>query len=388
SFLTPPFGFALFYLRGVAPVIVKTVQIYKGVIVFIMLQLSGLAIVGFYPALVNYLPERLKLTSDSAPPPVNPGLQYCLEGYVHEALEEEGGALRAAIAEARGLDLSALPRKLRRETEESFEAAGAAVAGIAEITAAEQAVAAEADGYRPIQQTVRAIEAKIRRIEARLEDEETILGRTNTSDAARARAEARAAALTAERDALAAQIPAEWEPARDAFAALTKAENDARRTYRRNADKAYQPVEALLGVLEGTPALTAFRPEIVALQEAVAAAEPKEGIDLIREVERAVGRIDGASDVSKPLTAARRALRGRNPEPEKAAEKLAEALEALDEAVTWREEADRALRPGLTAYLEALSGTIGLRSQPKLPREVALSVAACRAVHRDLSLNF
>ncbi len=41
SFLTPPFGFALFYLRGVAPAIVRTVNMYKGVIPFIMLQLTG-----------------------------------------------------------------------------------------------------------------------------------------------------------------------------------------------------------------------------------------------------------------------------------------------------------------------------------------------------------
>jgi TRAP-type mannitol/chloroaromatic compound transport system permease large subunit len=41
SFLTPPFGFALFYLRGVAPATVKTVAMYKGVVAFIALQLSG-----------------------------------------------------------------------------------------------------------------------------------------------------------------------------------------------------------------------------------------------------------------------------------------------------------------------------------------------------------
>ena len=58
SFLTPPFGFALFYLRGVAPAIVKTVQIYKGVIPFIGLQILALVIVGLYPPLVNYMPNR------------------------------------------------------------------------------------------------------------------------------------------------------------------------------------------------------------------------------------------------------------------------------------------------------------------------------------------
>ena len=53
SFLTPPFGFALFYLRGVASKAIKTIDIYKGVVPFIILQLIALVIVGSYPPLVN-----------------------------------------------------------------------------------------------------------------------------------------------------------------------------------------------------------------------------------------------------------------------------------------------------------------------------------------------
>jgi TRAP-type mannitol/chloroaromatic compound transport system permease large subunit len=56
SFLTPPVGFALFYLKGVAPPEVKLSDIYKGVIPFIILQLIGMLIVGFYPQLVTWLP--------------------------------------------------------------------------------------------------------------------------------------------------------------------------------------------------------------------------------------------------------------------------------------------------------------------------------------------
>ena len=52
SFLTPPFGFALFYLRGVAPPEIKTPDIYRGVIPFVTLQLIGLTIVVMYPQLV------------------------------------------------------------------------------------------------------------------------------------------------------------------------------------------------------------------------------------------------------------------------------------------------------------------------------------------------
>lgn len=57
SFLTPPFGFALFYLRGVAPDSVSTMQIYRGVIPFICLQLLMLGILWFWPALATWLPQ-------------------------------------------------------------------------------------------------------------------------------------------------------------------------------------------------------------------------------------------------------------------------------------------------------------------------------------------
>lgn len=59
SFLTPPFGFALFYLRGVAPSQIKTSAIYSGVIPFIVIQLCLLAALAQWPSLVTWLPDFL-----------------------------------------------------------------------------------------------------------------------------------------------------------------------------------------------------------------------------------------------------------------------------------------------------------------------------------------
>jgi len=59
SFLTPPFGFALFYLRGVAPPAIPTTAIYRGVLPFIGLQLLMLAILWFVPGLATWLPGLL-----------------------------------------------------------------------------------------------------------------------------------------------------------------------------------------------------------------------------------------------------------------------------------------------------------------------------------------
>jgi TRAP-type mannitol/chloroaromatic compound transport system permease large subunit len=59
SFLTPPFGFSLFYLRGVAPVEVTTGQIYAGVVPFIGLQLIGILIIWLLPSVSTWLPSLL-----------------------------------------------------------------------------------------------------------------------------------------------------------------------------------------------------------------------------------------------------------------------------------------------------------------------------------------
>lgn len=56
SFLTPPFGFALFYLRGVAPPEVSTLDIYKGVVPFVGIQLVAMALLAAFPALATWLP--------------------------------------------------------------------------------------------------------------------------------------------------------------------------------------------------------------------------------------------------------------------------------------------------------------------------------------------
>ncbi|HSH85203.1 MAG TPA: TRAP transporter large permease subunit [Guyparkeria sp.] len=59
SFLTPPFGFSLFYLRGAAPASISTSQIYRGVLPFIAIQIVVLALLVLFPELVTWLPESL-----------------------------------------------------------------------------------------------------------------------------------------------------------------------------------------------------------------------------------------------------------------------------------------------------------------------------------------
>ena len=59
SFLTPPFGFALFYLRGVAPPEVSTAQIYRGVIPFVAIQIFALILLAIFPDIITWLPRQI-----------------------------------------------------------------------------------------------------------------------------------------------------------------------------------------------------------------------------------------------------------------------------------------------------------------------------------------
>tara|TARA_R110002012_G_scaffold287185_7_gene479314 strand:+ start:24621 stop:26975 length:2355 start_codon:yes stop_codon:yes gene_type:complete len=59
SFLTPPFGFALFYLRGVAPASVTTAHIYRGIIPFVLIQVGALALLWMFPVIVTIVPDLI-----------------------------------------------------------------------------------------------------------------------------------------------------------------------------------------------------------------------------------------------------------------------------------------------------------------------------------------
>ncbi|MCI4661261.1 MAG: TRAP transporter large permease subunit [Neomegalonema sp.] len=388
SFLTPPFGFALFYLRGVAPAAVRTLQIYRGVIAFIGLQIAALVIVGLYPPLVNYLPTRTSLTSETAPPPLNPALQYCMEEYVQEAFADEGDELRAQIAAAQALDLSILPRKLRSEIEGSFDKAAGSFDNMSEIQRIEAQVEDEAENYRPLHSTVRALEKKVARIDEQIDALRTASTRFNATQAIKDANALRIQRLESDKAALLAQIPADWAEVQGRFAKLTTAETSARNTFRRSADQAYQPVEELVSVLEDTPKLAAFTDELAQLKTDLQSLEGEAAEERIQQVERAIGEVEGSSEVKKLLSRARRALRGRRADPEKSKAEIDKAINTLAETLAWQQQAQSTLAPGLNRYLAAIGDTIGLRSQPKLPREHALYVAACQSNHRDISLNF
>ncbi|MGV6847568.1 MAG: TRAP transporter large permease subunit [Marinibacterium sp.] len=387
SFLTPPFGFALFYLRGVAPVSVKTTQIYRGVVAFILLQLVALGIVGYYPPLVNYLPNRVGLTSETSPPPRNPKLQVCLEDYVHDRLGETEPQVRATIADARALDLSVLPKSMAGNVEKAFDSAETALDGINAIFAAQAKVESAEGTYRPMLHEVRNLEKQIRKIDKEIDKRKRDLQFLRGDEAERKRAglEDQIARLEADREAIAAEIPGEWDATYDTFNALVSAEDKARLTYRRAADGAVEPVVQVLDVLAANDAFADLEPVLTDLEAVIRTAPTEDGEAALKAAGSQFNAVPGARDVASPLSKARRAL--RKGDRDKAHKEWQKAVDAYAEQKAWR-AASTSLEPGLSAYLAGISDTIGARQQPRLSREQALSLAGCKAHHRDLSLHF
>jgi len=170
--------------------------------------------------------------------------------------------------------------------------------------------------------------------------------------------------------------------------ALTKAERKARTTYRRATDDAYEPVVELTAIIAAAGDLEGLRGRLTALQADVPGLEIEAAMERIKAEGSRVGKVAGTRDIKKLLSKARRAIKGKKPDPEKAAEFLAKAIAAFEEDLAWRKRAEAELGAGLAAYDSAIRDTIGLRGQRKLPKEQALYVAACGAAHRDISLSF
>src|SRR5210317_358677 len=155
SFLTPPFGFSLFYLRGVAPPIVKTLHIYRGAIPYIGLQVVALVIVALSPAIVNYLPKRVSLSVETAAPPTYPRLQYCIEEYLFDYYATNGEELRRQVDTLRGANLSVLPEKRQQALNESMDRTLHTFDLVAQVRQAETDRISYEPEYRPLHHQVR-----------------------------------------------------------------------------------------------------------------------------------------------------------------------------------------------------------------------------------------
>ena len=392
SFLTPPFGFALFYLRGVAPPEVKTTAIYKGAVAFIALQLVGLAIAGYFPTLVNYMPNRTHLTAETAPPPVNPKLQLCIEEQLFSFYDVNESDLLQSIDKARSLDFSSLPESYAAPLLESFETAAQTFDHVDTVRSAQEELDQYIEGYLPLHTKVRSIQTQIRKLEQELDEYE------NQLDRASRREQPSEKLLTTLGEKIETikllieeeenRIPVEWEEKRSQYLELAKNDKTARGKYRRNVDESYEPLKTLRGLLVDLEPLKSLEPVFEGLDQVIENEAAESAMEIIKQRESEFGEVEGVSHIKSLLSKSRRALKGESPDKTKAIQLYKDAQAAFDEEVDWRISAVNDLLPGLNAYNNMIFDNIGLRQQKRLPKQIATEVASCLSHHKDISLHF
>ena len=389
SFLTPPFGFALFYLKGVAPKFVTTLNIWKGVVPFIVLQLIGLGIVGFYPTLVNYLPARTYLTSHVAPPPMNPKLQNCLQEYKFDIYNNEEQKIIAAITGFQQLVPSNLPGDKLDIFEEHFENALGTFALVKKLQKTEEEYNLFAEDYRDFHFSMRKKEKKIRKIDKRiekLESEIRNLDKDNVDE--KNKIELKIEDYKLEIKEVTKQIPDNWLSRNKEFEILLKAKNTQTKRYRKNVDQAYDNLEQIAMFIKDHEKLNELSPEINNIKKNINNENYEKSISIIDNLFDKLGEISGTEEFANRLDDLLSLLDSEEKDINKISEASSETIILFDKEKKWRKDAEENLMPELEKYNLVIKDNIGLRLQSRLTKDQAKFVARCNSIHRDISLNF
>ena len=391
SFLTPPFGFALFYLRGVAPAIVKTVQMYKGVIPFILLQVFALGIVGFFPALVNYLPNRVSYLSETAPPPKNPKIQYCLEKFVYNEVKDKNNITVSSLTNALMIDFSALPSKLETKAKKSIKKGLTATNLLEDILKAENLVKDATEEYRPQLIKVRRIEKLNRDIQFQLKILKNEIEITdNNKKKIKEQLVLNFEKLTLKSQKLLSSIPSSWDNQYNDFNLLVKNEKKLRKKYRRSSDQFYSEMSNLVFILKGNKQFYNLENKVRNFEIILNNSYTNKPLILneIKDLSKVLSSVDDNGKMKSYLNKIKRKVRKKTPNLKSILNDYNNLIKVYDKKFLWLSNADTKLTDKLEKLLTNTSHTLGARSQKKIPRETALFLAACNSVHKDISLNF
>ena len=128
--------------------------------------------------------------------------------------------------------------------------------------------------------------------------------------------------------------------------------------------------------------------QLKSIKSVIEEEQPDSAMQRIKEIESRLGNIAGASPIKSKFSKARRALKGKKPNPEKALQQWQLGMSVYYQEIEWRQLAVNKLAQPLANYEMLLKDSIGLRMQKKLNKDQAIAVAACKSSHEDISLFF
>ena len=390
SFLTPPFGFSLFYLRGVAPAIVKTTQIWKGAIAFIVLQLVGLGIVGYFPSLVNYLPNRTYLTSDVAPPPMNPRLQECIQEYKFELYEKNEITLKENINKISMLNIDYLPDNKKEIINNIYSNSILTFELVENIKKSQNDLDSYSKDYKSIHKYARKIQKRQFKIDKRiikLEKERHNLEREKEFKKVD-KINVEIEKLIDEKIDITKKIPTNWEIVHEEYLSFAKIKKKAVVKYRRNVDDVHEFLQLMISIIEDEEKLIVSEENIINLYKIINDNSKEVAISKLKEIEKIFNEISGADVIKEKITKVRRMIKKDDVDINKIDNLIMNIKEIYIIEKEWRKIANEKLLPELVNFDKAIAKTIGLRQQNRLTKDQAKRIAACRSVHTDISLNF
>ena len=387
SFLTPPFGFALFYLRGVASKAVKTIEMYKGVVPFIGLQLIGLTIVGFNPGLVNYLPTKTFLSSETAPPPKNPRLQMCLENYLFDFYDANETEFVERLTLIGNLNYSSMPQSMQKSLEKNLKNAGGIFEIKNEIQSAKEEMVAASSAYKPIHTEVRTIERMVRQNKKQIKALKLEL-RAIDDPSKKAAIKEEIVAFEKEIAEQQSLIPETWKQTNKEFKLITTRLNRARVQFRRTSDQTYSGVKMVIKSVDAEPALSQLGRKVLLIRSEIRNDSLEKTVNEIKDAFSQLNKIPGANKAAKSLSKARHAIDGKKRDLDKALKYIDATLATIAAEVEWRKKIKSGPYNDLVSFEKYTQNNLGLREQERLTPEQVDIITPCLAKHRNIALQF
>ena len=386
SFLTPPFGFSLFYLRGVAPKSIKTTEIWKGASVFIFLQLVGLGIVGYFPQLVNYLPLRSYYSSEVAPPPINPKLQECLFDYTYDKYTLTFAETNNLITKINSYNLSFIPETQSKKISDMISGIGSSKNLIDEVKISESNFNDYSINYKPLHTKVRRIEKeiykklnKIEKIkkEIRLEIDPTEIEKLDSE----------ILDYQDEIEKIKMTIPSNWESENSEFNNILNEYNKTKLKYNKTVDNSFNELMEFIEIFKNLEDLFLIEDSFDKIFNKIEK-EDENISDQLKEFEKKFNKFNQVSNIKKPIKNARKLLKKNYDKKSEALELIMESKLIYEKEIFWRLKAKDILLEDFILLSKLGEETFGLRKQDSLNKEQAVYLARCKSSHEDISLYF
>ena len=386
SFLTPPFGFSLFYLRGVAPKSIKTTEIWKGASVFIFLQLVGLGIVGYFPQLVNYLPLRSYYSSEVAPPPINPKLQECLFDYTYDKYTLTFSETSNLITKINSYNLTFIPETQSKKISDMISGIRSSKNLIDEVKISELTFNDYSINYKPLHTKVRRIEKEIYKKLNKIEKIKKEI-RLEIDPAEIEKLDSEILDYQDEIEKIKMTIPSNWKSENSEFNNILNAYNKTKLKYNKTVDNSFNELMEFIEIFKNIEHLVLIEDSFDEIFNKIEK-EDKNISDQLKEFEKKFNKFNQVSNIKKPIKNARKLLKKNYDKKSEALELIMESKLIYEKEIFWRLKAKDILLEDFILLSKLGEETFGLRKQDSLNKEQAVYLARCKSSHEDISLYF